>query len=114
MNNLPPIEPMPLDADEEILKAVALYYPGDEAPQVTAKGCGKQAEEIIEIAREHNVTLCDNPALAEMLSQLELGDTIPESLYVVIAHIIAFAYKIQLDLYQRDTSLNEEMDIPPS
>lgn len=90
----------PLDDDKKLLQAVALFYPGDEAPKITAKGCGKEAEEIVRIAEENNITLCDNPALAEMLSQLELGDSIPESLYLTIAHIIAFAYKIQLDLYK--------------
>ena len=85
--------------DEELLKtAVAIFYPGDRDPEVTAKGYGKQAEEIIRIAEENNVPLCDNAPLVEMLSRLELGDSIPESLYWTIAHVIAFAYKIQLDV----------------
>ena len=86
-----------LEDESKLLSAVALFYPGDDAPKVTAKGYGKDAEDIINIAQEHNVPLCDNPALVEMLSQLELGESIPKPLYVAIAHIIAFAYKIQLD-----------------
>ena len=90
-----------LDDDNKLASAVALFYPGDSAPEITAKGIGKEAEEIIRIAEENNVPLCDNPALVELLGQLELGDTIPESLYIAVAHIIAFAYQIQLNLYDQ-------------
>ena len=86
-----------LDDDELIKTAVAISYPGDRDPEVTAKGFGKQAEEIIFIAEQNQVPLCDNPPLVEMLAQLELGESIPESLYWTIAHVIAFAYKIQSD-----------------
>jgi flagellar biosynthesis protein len=39
--------------------------------------------------------LCDNGALVELLVQLELGDEIPESLYLAVAYIIAFAYQLE-------------------
>ncbi len=82
--------------DEETLrKAVALYYDGSNSPTVTAKGIGEDAQNIIDIANQHNVPLCDNPALIELLIQLELGDAIPEELYIAVAHIIAFAYQLQ-------------------
>ena len=87
-----------LDDEKKLLSAVALHYSGDAAPKVTAKGHNKDAEEIVRIANENNVPLCDNPALVEMLSHVNLGDSIPEALYVTIAHIIAFAYKLQIDL----------------
>jgi flagellar biosynthesis protein len=41
------------------------------------------------------VTLCENKALLELLMTLELGDEIPENLYIAIAQIIAFAYQLQ-------------------
>ncbi len=84
------------DIDEQTLqKAVALFYDGHQAPTVSAKGTGETAAEIVAIARQHQVPLCDNPALLELLITLELGESIPESLYVSIAHIIAFAYQLQ-------------------
>ncbi len=84
------------DIDERTLqKAVALFYDGHQAPTVSAKGTGETAAEIVAIARQHQVPLCDNPALLELLITLELGESIPESLYVSIAHIIAFAYQLQ-------------------
>lgn len=78
-------------------KAVALFYDGKRAPTLAAKGHGEQAEEIIKIARDAGVPLCDNAPLVELLAQLELGDSIPEQVYVAVAHIIAFAYRLQFD-----------------
>lgn len=83
-------------SDEQLKRAVALYYDGDQAPTLTAKGEGAQAEEIIRIAEEHGVPLYDNAPLVELLAELELGDEIPEALYLAVAHIISFAYKMRM------------------
>lgn len=80
---------------KEIEQAVALYYDGEHSPVITAKGSGDLARQIIEVAREHGVPLCDNPSLVEFLVTLELGDEIPEKLYLAIAYIIAFAYDLK-------------------
>ena len=76
-------------------KAVALHYDGESAPTVTASGEQEIAEQIIAIAREYGVPLYENPELVSALSALDLGDSIPEALYLAIAEIIAFAYYIQ-------------------
>lgn len=81
--------------EAELKKAVALFYDGKQAPTVTAKGTGSQAQEIIDVARQHGVPLCDNPALVDLLVTLELGENIPETLYLAVAHIIAFAWELQ-------------------
>lgn len=81
--------------EDELTQAVALFYDGEKAPTITAKGEGKIAEEIIEIARENGVTLCENQPLLELLMTLELGEHIPENLYIAIAQIISFAYSLQ-------------------
>ncbi|HEY7883895.1 MAG TPA: EscU/YscU/HrcU family type III secretion system export apparatus switch protein [Cellvibrionaceae bacterium] len=80
---------------EEISKAVALYYDGKSSPVITATGTGKLAQKIIDVAKEHDVPLCDNPSLVDFLITLELGDEIPEKLYLAIAYIIAFAYDLK-------------------
>lgn len=80
---------------QELQKAVALYYDGNNAPHVSAKGTGEVAEQIIAIAQEHGVPLCDNSALVDLLVTLELGDEIPEALYIAVAYIIAFAYQLE-------------------
>ena len=80
---------------QELQKAVALYYDGKNAPHVSAKGTGEVAQQIIAIAQEHGVPLCDNSALVDLLVTLELGDEIPEALYIAVAYIIAFAYQLE-------------------
>lgn len=82
-------------SDAELSQAVALFYDGETAPQVTAKGAGATAEEIMDIAREHKVPMCENPELIKLLSEVELGEQIPEALYVCIAQILSFAYQLQ-------------------
>ena len=82
-------------SDDDLRQAVALFYDGDNTPTVTAKGEGLTAQEIIHIARENGVTLCENKPLLELLMTLELGEEIPESLYIAIAQIISFAYSLQ-------------------
>ena len=81
--------------DDFLQQAIALKYDGQNAPKVTAKGDSKTAEEIIALAREYGVPLYENPELVALLSNLELGDEIPQSLYITIAQIIAFAYHIR-------------------
>lgn len=80
--------------DNEPLKAIALQYDGENAPIVTAAGEGAIAQEIIRIAREHGVPLRQDASLAALLSDLELGDEIPEHLYRIIAEVIAYVYLI--------------------
>jgi flagellar biosynthesis protein len=76
--------------------AVALHYNvnGGGAPRVVAKGGGQIAEKIIETAREHNVPLQEDAALAGALSKLDIGREIPKELYVAVAHVLAFAWTI--------------------
>ncbi|UTF60700.1 EscU/YscU/HrcU family type III secretion system export apparatus switch protein [Gilvimarinus sp. DA14] len=80
---------------QELQKAVALYYDGKNSPVISAKGTGDLAAQIIELAQEYDVPLCDNPSLVDFLVTLELGDEIPEKLYLAVAYIIAFAYELK-------------------
>lgn len=73
-------------------RAVALRYDGRGAPRVTAKGEGLVAARILELAREHNVPLHEDAALAATLARIELNTEIPENLYRAVAQVIAFAY----------------------
>lgn len=89
--------------------AVALRYDGKDAPKVTAKGEDALAETIRNIAREHDVPLYENPQLAVVLSQIELGEEIPEALYRAVAEVIAFAYVLS----GRVSGVNERTQQPP-
>jgi len=76
-------------------KAVALKYDGIETPKVVAKGEGLLAKEIVALAKQNEVHVHYDPLLLNVLSKLELGDEIPETLYLAVAKIIAFAYYLQ-------------------
>lgn len=91
--------------DHELKQAVALFYDGDNTPTVTAKGEGKTAEQIIALAQEHNIAFCENKPLSDLLMSLELGEEIPENLYLAIAHIIAFAYSLNSELSKTTPAL---------
>ena len=75
--------------------AVALEYDGENAPTVTAKGADNIADRIVAIALEHGVPLQRNDGLVSILSELELGDEVPETLYRAVAEVIAFAYLLR-------------------
>ena len=77
-------------------RAVALkYQPNqDHAPRVIAKGKGKAASKIIEIAKEHNIHIHNDPDLVEILSKLDLHEEIPPDVYVVVAELLAFVYAL--------------------
>ena len=74
--------------------AVGLHYDGDTAPIVTVAGTGAIAEAIIAQAIAHDVPLYENSDLLESLASLDIGQEIPEELYVIIAQIIAFVYHL--------------------
>jgi len=84
-------------------KAVALKYEPSrhETPIVTAKGQGLVAEKIIEVAKKKHIPIKDDPDLVQILSQLELGDQIPSSVYQVVAEIFAFIYHLN-NKYQEE------------
>ncbi|MBN7769584.1 EscU/YscU/HrcU family type III secretion system export apparatus switch protein [Marinobacter daepoensis] len=75
--------------------AVALKYDGERTPIISATGTWELAEEIIRIARDNNVPLYENAELAGILARLSLNEEIPETLYRVIAEILAFAFHIR-------------------
>lgn len=76
-------------------RAIALEYDGANAPKVSASAEGALAKQIIELAREHGVPLMENPELVALLAQLDPGEEIPETLYLCVAQIIAFAYRLR-------------------
>ena len=74
---------------EKTAVAVA-YNPGEVAPKILAVGKGEVAERIIETAKENDVPFYQDNKLAETLSRLQIGDTIPPELYEVVAEILVF------------------------
>ena len=86
--------PGPKDPGERRLLAVALQYGGEGAPRVTAKGYGAIGEQILERARAHDVPIRQDAELSGLLARVPLGDEIPENLYLAVAEVLAFAYRL--------------------
>ena len=70
----------------------ALKYTGDGAPNVVAAGRGHIAAQILERAREAGVPVHRDPELASALSELALGQEIPEQMWTAVAQVLAWAY----------------------
>ena len=66
-------------AGKEKTAVAVAYNPGEVAP-----------ERIIETAKENDVPFYQDNKLAETLSRLQIGDTIPPELYEVVAEILVF------------------------
>ncbi len=77
-------------------QAIALAYDtGDYAPRVVAKGQGLVAEHIIALAKEHHVFVHESKELMQMLMQVDLDQHIPPALYLAIAEILAWLYRME-------------------
>ncbi|MBP1758843.1 MAG: flagellar biosynthesis protein FlhB [Firmicutes bacterium] len=77
-------------------RAVALQYGGaDGAPVVVASGMGYLAEKIVEVAADNGVPIYEDNSLATILSQLQLGQEIPEALYQAVVDI--YVYFLEFD-----------------
>lgn len=78
--------------------AVALKYEPAEmaAPRLVAKGVDSLARRIREIAEEHDVTVVENPPLAQALyAGVEVDEEIPEEHYRAVAEIIGYVFRLK-------------------
>ena len=78
--------------------AVALQYDNQQmdAPMVTAKGAGAVAANIRKIARENDVPLVEDKALARNLySSVDIGQQVPFEHYQAVAELLAYVYKLK-------------------
>jgi flagellar biosynthesis protein len=74
--------------------AIALHYPGRGATRVIGKGGGLVGEYITTTARAHGIPLDEDPALTNALARVEFGREIPPELYIAVAQVLAFAWKV--------------------
>lgn len=76
-------------------RALALRYDAQRegAPSVRAKGAGRVAQRILELAKEHDVPIRREPDLLRLLEPIELGEEIPIEAYRAVAEILAFLYR---------------------
>ncbi|MBC6436502.1 flagellar biosynthesis protein FlhB [Nostoc sp. HG1] len=89
--------------------AIALRYrPGiDAAPVVVAKGRGETALAIRALAKEHHVPSLEYPQLARAIYfTSRTGRVVPEDLFVAVAAILAFVFRL-------DQAMASELTPPP-
>jgi flagellar biosynthesis protein len=79
---------------------VALEYSG-EIPKILAVARGLFFDRMIQIAREHNITIYKDPDLAEVLSQMPVGVEIPEILFKAVSEVLAYCYRINSDFKKK-------------
>lgn len=78
--------------------ACAIKYEKEKAsaPVLIAKGADHLAQKLKEVAKEHNVPIVENKALARMLYyNVELDTEIPEELYQMTAEVLAYVYQLK-------------------
>lgn len=78
--------------------ACALKYVAEEmdSPMLIAKGTELIAKKIIDIAKEHNVPVIENPPVARALFRMvDINQSIPPELYKAVAEILMFVYKMK-------------------
>jgi flagellar biosynthesis protein len=87
---------MPNPPNNPAREAIALAYSQTEsAPRVVAKGKGLVAEQIISKAKEHGVYVHESPELVALLTQINIDEHIPPQLYMAIAELLAWLYRIE-------------------
>lgn len=97
--------------------AVAVRYDveKDKAPFIIATGRGTVAEEILRVAEENKIPLYEDRKLVELLAKIELDTEVPPELYVLVAQVLFFVYKLDKMAEKREklvTRIKEEKKAP--
>jgi len=77
--------------------AVAIeYQEGMKAPKLLAKGPFRVAERIVKLARENHIPVIQNIPLARAIYKtIEIGQEISPDLYLAMAEVLAYIYKLR-------------------
>jgi len=97
--------------NDKFQSAVALAYDGQKAPQIVAKGHGDLAADMLKVAREHGVLVHEDQELVKVLQRIDLGDSIPKELFVLIAELIAFSYVLQGKFPENWHNIHQRIDL---
>jgi flagellar biosynthesis protein len=81
--------------DDGRFAAALSYIAGQDAPKVVAKGQRLVADEIVRRAIAAGVPVHSSSALASLLQDVPLDQSIPPQLYRVIAELLAWVYRIE-------------------
>ena len=76
--------------------AIALSYQhNNPAPRVVAKGYGQLADTIVRAAEENGLYVHESRELVGLLMQVDLDAHIPPQLYVAVAELLAWLYRLE-------------------
>ena len=81
------------------------YGVSDSAPVIVASGMGHLAERILDVAQENGVPIYEDNSLATILSQLNLGQEIPDELYRAVVEI--YVYFLNFDFNRQHQGRNK-------
>jgi flagellar biosynthesis protein len=87
-------------AGDRLLRAVALSYDERDAagglpPKVVAAGQAAIADAIIARARELGIPVHESRELVAALMHFDLDQRIPPALYVAVAEVLTWAYRLE-------------------
>ncbi len=90
-------------------QAIALHYGEDDnAPRILASGPGEIAKRILEVAEQNNIPIKRDDNLVSILSNFEVGVTVPPECYRAVAEILAFLFRT--DVAWREKKLAQFSD----
>lgn len=95
--------------------SVALKYDPSisSAPIMLAKGADQIALKIREIGNEYDIPILEAPPLARSIYyNTEIGDEIPEGLYVAIAQVLAYVFQMDQYMAGRGPKPKDPKDFP--
>ncbi len=76
---------------------------GRSLPRVVASGRGELARRIIERAQECGLAVEQNADLAQVLVQLDLGDSVPEEVFMAVAEVLYYVFELNASLKEKRT-----------
>jgi len=93
--------------------AVALRYDieKDAAPVILAAGRGEFAEEILRIAEENDIPFYEDKGLADLLLKLEIDTEIPQELYIIVAEVLAFIFRLDKMASKRELFIKKAKEL---
>ncbi len=82
-------------------KGTALEYSESKGvPEIIAQARGQFVENLLQIARDHDITIYKDADLSEALSVLNIGSEVPEELYIAMTEVLAYCYEVN-DRFKR-------------
>lgn len=85
--------------------AIALRYGvEDNAPRILASGPGEIAKRILDLAKENDIPIKRDDNLVSILSNFEVGVTVPPECYRAVAEILAFLFRTDIAWKEKKVS----------